>query len=225
MINRIILFLSFTVLFWFGCTKENNAPDIDLLSEFYPLKVGSVLIYQVDSTAYSNFTNTSTNFSFELKDSIVNSFSDLTGATNYRIERFKRNTSTEPWVFKQVYTRNKTIRAGEEFIDNQRFIRLVFPPLAGTRWNGNSKNTLGAIEYIVEDEISPLTINNLNFDSTVVVTEVNETNLIREDVVYTTYAKNIGLIKKDVTAVDKNISSGRITNGTKFVMEVKSYKN
>jgi hypothetical protein len=225
MASRIVLFLSFTVLIWSGCTKENNAPDIDLLSEFYPLKVGSVIIYNVDSTAYSNFTNTSTNFKFELRDSITNTFTDLSGATNYRIERFKRNTTSDPWVFKQVFTRNKTIRSGEEFINNQRFIRLVFPPLVGTEWNGNSKNTLGSVEYLIENEISPLTINNLNFDSTVVVTEVNETNLIREDVVYTTYAKNIGLIKKDVTAVDKNISSGRITNGSKYVLVVKSYKN
>jgi hypothetical protein len=225
MASRVILFLSFTVLIWSGCTKENNAPDIDLLSEFYPLKVSSVIIYSVDSTAYSNFTNTSTNFKFELKDSVTNTFSDLSGATIYRIERFKRNTSADAWIFKQVFTRNKTTRSGEEFINNQRFIRLVFPPLVGTKWNGNSKNTLGSVEYIVENEISPLTINNLNFDSTVVVTEVDETNLIREDVVYATYAKNIGLIKKDVTAVDKNISSGRITNGSKYILEVKSYKN
>ena len=225
MIKRSLSLLSLSMLLWCACTKENNAPAIDLLDQFYPLKVGSVIIYTVDSTAYSNFTNSSVNFKFELKDSTTNTFEDLAGNTNYRIERFKRNNTASPWVFKQVFTRSKTARAGEEFFNNQRFIKIVFPPIVGTKWNGNSKNTLGNQEYVIENEITALTIKSLNFDSTAVVTEVNETNLIREDVIYATYAKNVGLIKKDVTAVDKNISTGNITNGYKFVLEVIEFKN
>lgn len=224
MIKRSLSLLSLSMLLWCACTKENNAPAIDLLDQFYPLKVGSVIIYTVDSTAYSNFTNSSVNFKFELKDSVINTFQDLAGTTNYRIERFKRNNTLSSWVFKQVFTRNKTTRAGEEFFNNQRFIKLIFPPLAGTKWNGNSKNTLGNQEYVIENAIAPLIIKSLNFDSTVVVTEINETNLIREDVIYATYAKNLGLIKKDVTAIDKNIGTGKITNGYKFVLEIKEFK-
>jgi hypothetical protein len=225
MIKRSLALLSFALFLFSGCTKENNAPAIDLLNEFYPLKVGSVLIYSVDSTAYSNFSNTSTNFKFELKDSITNTFNDLAGITNYRVERYKRSNASFPWVFKQVFTRNRNTRSGEEFYNNQRFIKIVFPPLPGTEWNGNSKNNLGDQEYIIENEIAALSIKNLKFDSTVVVTEINDTNLIREDIIYSTYAKNIGLIKKEVTAVDKNINTGNITNGVKYILEIKEFKN
>ncbi|MBK0382477.1 hypothetical protein I5M32_05835 [Pedobacter sp. SD-b] len=207
-----------------ACTKESNAPAKDLQSEFYPLKVNAVLIYDVDSTAYSNFTNTSVNYKFELKDSITNTFDDLAGGLNYRIERYKRISPVSPWVFQQVFTRSKTLRDGEEFINNQRFIKIIFPPLAGSTWNGNSKNTIGEQDYTIENEIAPATINNLTFDSTIVVKEIDEQNLIREDLVNATYAKNVGLVQKEVTAVDKNISTGAITNGYKFTFKIKSIK-
>lgn len=224
MLKRIFLFSAICSIFLAACTKENTAPAIDLQSEFYPLKVGAVSIYDVDSTAYSNFTNSSQNFKFEIKDTVINTFQDLSGATNYRIERFKRSNTTSPWVFQLVFTRSKRLRSAEEFINNQTFIRLIFPPIEGSAWNGNSKNNIGEQEYIIEEDFSALSLNSLNFDSTVVVNEINETNLIREDVVNATYAKNVGLVQKEVKALDKNISTGRITNGFAFTIKIKSFK-
>ncbi len=222
MLERIFLFVAISSLILVSCTKENNAPAIELQSDFYPLKIGSVSIYDVDSTAYSNFTNSSINYKFEIKDSIANTFNDLAGVINYRIERYKRTNSTSKWVIQTVFTRNKSLRAAEEFINNQRFIRLIFPPLIGSMWNGNSKNTLGTQEFLIENNIVALSINTLNFDSTVVVKEIDEFNLIREDLVNVTYAKNIGLVQKIVTAVDKNISTGKITNGSVYSYKIKS---
>jgi len=224
MLKRILFLGAFCGILWSSCTKENNAPAIDLQSEFYPLKVGSVYIYDVDSTAYSNFTNSSVNFKFQLKDSIADTFLGLTGDTSYRVERYRKNTPSSNWVIQQVYSRNKTIRAGEEFINNQRFVRMVFPPIKGTFWNGNSKNNIGSQEYVIEDGISPLTVNTLSFDSTVTVKEIDEFNLIREDLSKTTYAKNVGLVQKLVTAVDKNISSGVITNGSVYSYKLSFFK-
>lgn len=224
MLKRIFLFSAICYLFLAACIKENTAPAIDLQSEFYPLKVGAVYIYDVDSTVYSNFTNSSQNFKFQIKDTITNTFQDLSGATNFRIERFKRLTTTSPWVFQLVFTRSKSLRAAEEFINNQTFIRLIFPPIKGSAWNGNSKNTIGAQEYTIKKDFSALSLNSLNFDSTLVVNEINETNLIREDVVNATYAKNVGLVQKEVKALDKNISTGRITNGFAFTIKIKSFK-
>ena len=56
------------------------------------------------------------------------------------------------------------------------------------------------------------------------VTEIDEKNLNREDVVYSTYAKNVGLVQREVKAVDKNISTGKITNGFAFTQKIKSFK-
>lgn len=222
--KRIFLFTLFGSLLFTACNKETYAPAVDLESNYYPLTIGAVYIYDVDSTAYSNFSNTSVNYQFEIKDSVSNTFVDLAGNTNYRIERYKRTDSTSPWLIQKVFSRNKNLRDGEEFIDNQRFIRIIFPPIAGTVWNGNSKNTLGEQDYVINDDVAPLIINNLNFDSTIVVNEIDESNLIRQDLVNATYAKNVGLVQKEVTAVDKDISSGKITNGYVYSLKIKSFK-
>ena len=224
MFRRIFVFIAFCLIFWVACTKVENAPAIELRSNYYPLKIGAVLLYDVDSTAYSNFTNTSQNFKFEVKDSITNTFQDLSGNVNYRIERFKRITKSSPWVFQIVFTRSKSLRAAQEFFNNQTFIRLIFPPIKGATWNGNSKNTIGEQAYLIEKDLSALSINSLSFDSTIVVTEIDSKNLIREDVVYCTYAKNVGLVQREVKAVDKNISTGKITNGFAFTQKIKSFK-
>lgn len=223
MLKRIFLLVTVSSLMFASCNKENNAPAIDLQSQFYPLKVGAVTIYDVDSTAYSNFTNSSVNYKFEIKDSVTNTFMDLTGITNYRIERYKRPINTSNWLFQVVFSRNKSLRAAEEFMNNQRFVRLIFPPIKGSSWNGNSKNVLGEQLYLINNDITSLQLNTFTFDSTVVVKEIDEFNLIREDLVNSTYAKNVGLVQKLVIAVDKNISTGKITNGTVYSFKVKSY--
>ncbi|MFC5281995.1 hypothetical protein [Pedobacter alpinus] len=224
MLKRIFYFIAFCSLTWVSCTKENNAPPIDLHPEFYPLNTGTVIIYDVDSTAYSNFTGTNVNFRFQIKDSVADTFTDLTGETIYRIERYKKNAGSTIWTIQQVIARNKTIRAAEEFINNQRFVRLVFPPAIGTIWNGNSKNNSGKQDYIIEDNILPLTVNTLDFDSTVTVKEIDEFNLLREDLILKTYAKNVGLVQTTVRAIDKNISTGVITNGAIYSYKIVSFK-
>lgn len=224
MLKRIFYFIAFCILTWVSCTKENNAPAKNLHPEFYPLNKGSVVIYDVDSTAYSNFTGTNVKFNFQLKDSVADTFTDLTGATVYRIERYKKPSGSNKWVFQQVIARSKTIRAAEELINNQRFVRLVFPPTKGTFWNGNSKNNIGKQDYAIEDDFTALTINNRSFDSTVTVKEIDEFNLIREDLVLKTYAKNVGLVELSVRAIDKNISTGVITNGTIYSYKINSFK-
>lgn len=224
MLKRLLYLGAFCCIIWCACTKENNAPPIDLQGEFYPLKLGSAYVYDVDSTAYSSFTGTNVNYKFQLKDSLAGIITSLTGDTSYRVVRYRRGTIASNWIVQQVFTRSKTTRSGEEFFNNQRFVRLVFPATEGTSWNGNSKNNIGEQEYIIEDGILPLTVNSLTFDSTITVKEIDEFNLIKEDLVKATYAKNVGLVQKTVTDVEKNINSGKITNGKVYSYKLSAFK-
>ncbi|RKD19516.1 hypothetical protein BCY91_13000 [Pelobium manganitolerans] len=215
---RKFLALAFGIcLFCFSCTKEHNAPPVNLEPEFYPLELGWVYIYDVDSANYDHFTPEF--YKYQIKDSVADTFMDLTGATNYRIERYKRLNENSPWAIQQVFSRNKSLRAAEEFIGNQRFVRLIFPPKAGSVWNGNSKNTLGEQDYVIEAEVAPLQLNGFEFDSTVTVKEIDEFNLIEEDLALSVYAKHVGLVQKTVTSIGKNIENGKTTSG-----KVYSYK-
>lgn len=218
-------FLSFIIISFIllSCTKENNAPARNFYYEYYPLTLKKVLVYTVDSTAYNNFNNSVTNYTFELKDSVASAYVNLTGDSVFRVERYKKEENSAIWAYQKTITRSRSVRIAQETIENQTFTRLIFPPEIYKEWNGNSKNTIGEQFYYISDFPFSTTINNHTFDSTVVVQQIDEVNLIREDIASEIYAKNIGLVQKDVAAIDKDISSGRITHGFMYSMKIKNF--
>ncbi len=209
------------LFFFTSCQKRESSPPADLKASYFPLKLNSSLIYEVDSTVYNDFTGTQTQYLFEIKDTVISTIESEEGGTTVYIERYKKSNSGE-WKFQKVISRSlKELRA-EEFIDNRRYVRLTFPPEKYKSWNGNTYNNQDQQEYYFKAVDIPLSINNLNFDSTAVVVQMEEENLIREDYSEEVYAKHAGLVKKTVTALDKDISSGRIIRGFVYTMKIKS---
>ena len=219
---KLIVGLSCCLLL-LACDKSENMPMPDLNSGYFPLKLNSEVIYDVDSTVYSDFNNSTTNFTFQLKDIVTNKFTDIQGDEAYRIERYKK-TATQDWFFQKVITRKITKNRAEEFIDNKRYVRLVFPTTLQATWNGNLYNDLGEWQHEVKELDVPLTIGGNQLDSTISINQYKEINLIREDIYDETYAKNIGLVIKEVKAIDKNISTGKITRGFSYKMQLSSWK-
>lgn len=207
----------------FSCNKSENAPQPEMGFNYFPLKINSEVVYNVDSTVYNNFNNSTTNYVFQLKDVVTDKFTDVQGDEVYRLERYKK-TNTEDWFFQKVITRKIVNNRAEEFIDNKRYVRLVFPQTLQSTWNGNLYNDLGVWQHEIKDLNVPLTIGANKLDSTIAIQQYKEVNLIREDIYDETYAKNIGLVIKEVKAVDKNISTGVITRGFKYRMELASWK-
>jgi len=177
----------------------------------------------MDSTVYNDFNNTITNYQFQLKDIVTETFTDLEGNKTYKIERYKR-TGTDPWVFQRIISRNVSNNRAEELIDNRRYVRLVFPQQLQRSWNGNLYNDQDPWIYTITALDKKLTIGTKNLDSTLTVQQYNEVNLIREDTYNETYAKHIGLVIKEVKAVDKDISTGRIKKGFAYKMQLFSYQ-
>jgi hypothetical protein len=210
-------------LLLFACTKEKNLPTPNLGLDYFPLKVASVNLYDVDSTVYSDFTNTSTQYKFQIKDSVLSKSLDIENKEVYRIERFKKIDNGD-WNFQQVMTKRITNNRAEEFSDNTRFIRLVFPAFLGTKWNGNLYNTQEAWPYEITAVDQSMAIGNNNVDSVLTISQYNEVNLIREDIYSESYAKHIGLVIKEIRALDKDISTGKIKKGLIYKLELSSYK-
>ncbi|ADY51354.1 hypothetical protein Pedsa_0781 [Pseudopedobacter saltans DSM 12145] len=214
MIRRLLLILTISI-FVLSCTKENNAPKRSLGFEFYPLKKGNIWVYDVDSTFYDKFYNgRSTNYVFQLKDSIADTYMSMVGDTVYRFERYKKTADSKVWTYQKTFTRSIHLRSAEENIDNQIFVRFIFPPKLGASWNGNSRNILEKQNYSVTKFPERLEIGNTMYDSVAVVQQSDEFNLIQEDIVSESYAKGIGLIKKEIRQIEKDISSGKIMHGT-----------
>ena len=218
-----IKLLILAVLFLYACDKSENLPQPEMGLNYFPLKVNATNIYNVDSVVYSDFTNTITTFQFLIKDSVVKEFTDIQGNSAYRVERYKK-TATQDWTFQKVITKKIIGNRAEEFIDNHRYIRLVFPISLQSEWNGNLYNSLEEWRHEVVAIDQPQTIGIINLDSTITIKQHDEVNLIREDIYTETYAKNVGLVKKEVKAVDKDITTQKIKRGFRYTMQLNSYK-
>ncbi|WP_410221661.1 hypothetical protein [Pedobacter sp.] len=220
---KYICLYALAVAILLSCNKHENAPALDMDLQYYPLKENSVNIYNVDSTVYNDFNNSITKYQFLIKDTVTNKYIDATGNTAYRIERYKKSGTTD-WSFQKVISRKVTSNRAEEFLDNRRYIRLVFPPVLNLKWNGNLYNDLEHWDYTITQLDEKQSVNSLNFNHTLTVEQINEVNFIREDIYIEKYAKEVGLISKEVRAIDKEISSGKIKKGFIYKMQLNTYK-
>jgi len=206
-----------------SCRKEKNTV-VDPGYNYFPNNVGHYVVYDVDSIVYDDFNSTVDTFKFQLKEYIQSIFMDNANRPTQRIERYKRkfNKSVSytliPWVLQDVWSANLTNAAAEKVEENQRFVKLVFAVSKNKTWNGNAQNTLGAQDYKYTFVHEPAFIGGTNFDSALVVTQLDKENLIEKQSYYEVYAKNTGMVSKQVIDVkSKTITIDpimeRITSG------------
>jgi hypothetical protein len=217
----VILFVLF-----FSC-KKDKPEIIDLGFNYRPLEVGIYVIYQADSIVYDDFFNPVKidTFSFKIKEKIEKTFTDASGNTAYQLYRYKKSSDTTNWVVTDVWfcyrEDNKRFIQEEE---NIKYVKLIFPPVKGEKWDGNAENTFAEKEYIYESVHIPETINNQKFDSVVTVNQSDyQNNLIYDKEYIEKYAKNIGMIYKKIYDVKKDITTQDIISGIHYELKVVAY--
>lgn len=203
-----------------SCKKEDSNFTSDSINDYFPLQVGKYITYDLDSTVIVNFGQGSMPFvvnHYQAMDVVDAQITDNLGRPAFRIIRYLRTDSTQPWapnnVFMAVSTRNSL-----EYVENNlRFLKLMVPIVNGFSWPGNSyidtyDNDLGVTylsgwNYTYDSVGMPLTINGLTLDSTITVDESNEflgqdpslpsTQYAEETYSIEKYGKGIGLIYRD----------------------------
>jgi hypothetical protein len=77
----------------------------------------------------------------------------------------------------------------------------VFPVDRNKTWDGNAYNTIGAWDYKLVDANIKRTIAGKGFDSTAQVLQINKINVIEKKYYMEIFAKNVGLVYKEVIDV------------------------
>ncbi len=147
-------------------------------------------------------------------------------ATTYRLERFWKVNITDTWEIKDVWTREKTSTAYAQVEENVKYTKLIFPVKGGQTWNGNAYNSEAELSYEYDSIHQPYTIENLSFDSTVIILQQDNVNAIEYQKAKEVFAKDIGLIYK--SAKDLSINFFDITDineGTELEMKLISHGN
>lgn len=188
------LFVLWTALS--GCRTGSDLP-IDPDYDFVPLETGRYSVYEVQETHYERNTSP-VQRTYQLKETIGPTYTDVTGRTAYRLLRYRRISSDQPWQVDSIWSarlvNNEVIRTE----NSQDFVKLVYPVSNGLRWNGNRYNLLEPDEYEARNVGQPFSVSG-NDIPTVTVVAQNDSTLIILDKRLDTYAHKIGMIYKERT--------------------------
>lgn len=230
------LFVLTAAFFLIGsCKKDEQIPDTG--HSYFPNNIGHWCIYEVDSAVYDDFENDTDVYRYQVKEVVESYFTDNSGRQAMRIERYKRPYidsipyANLPWTISRVWSFVRTASEAEKVEENQRFIRLTFVPRNGKKWNGNAYNTIGEWEYKYTSVDAPYMINAMNFDSTLCVVQKDEINLLNRRYYLERYARNVGMIEKNVIDVyDDSLVVGvpvtdRIHGGVIYNIKLVSWGN
>lgn len=204
--------------------KKDVAPPLDVGYGYFPTNVGHWIIYDVVTIEHDAPVNKHDTAVFQIKEIIESTFLDNEYRETQRIERYLRSDSTLPWVIKDVWFSNLTSSTAEKVEENVRFIKLIFPISLEKTWDGNVSNPQDIWNYEYTEVDAPYTINILSFDSTVTVLQIDEGNLIEKNYALEIYAKNVGMIYKELLLLETEVD-GTITIGSELTMNINSYGN
>lgn len=203
--------LSFVVaVFALSSCNEIEDYSFDHEYEYYPLEIGHFVIYDVDSIVFDDFTGTSDTFNYQKMHVIDSAFTDNSGRQAHKIIRYQRSNSTQPWLLSDVWQAVQTQSSLEVVEENQRFIKLLFPPEEGQSWHGHKyldivdgNEWMENWEYSITALNVAENINGLQLDSTLTVLQHDEENLIEKYYGEEKYAKHVGLVYKKLINLEK----------------------
>lgn len=198
-----------------GCSKTTETIRSNSIQSYMPLEIGKFIVYNLDSTVYTNLGSKIEVRSYQIKDTIQSFTTDNLGRKVYRISRLMRSQiDSNNWL--NIYTYNAIADSTRlEIIEaNQRYLKLMVPIKEGFSWKGNTYiNTisnpelqfLNNWEYRYMDVQKNISINNIGFSNTVSVLQRNDTinnptnKNVFSEINYSkeVFAENIGLVFKE----------------------------
>ncbi len=183
-----------------NCKKSDNQPA-EMFYTYFPTEIGVWTEYEVHQVVHNASVGTDTSHFF-LKEVVAEEFIDNQGRVTFRIERFKKDSLNGTYALSDVWYSNLTNTTAEKVEENIRFVKLVFPVKAGKSWDGNAYNSEIEWEYEYDSLHIERTYNNLTFDSTIKVQQIDNVNPIQNQVAYEVYANYIGLIRKSYVNIE-----------------------
>lgn len=205
-----------------GCRKDEETP-YDPGYAYFPTDPGRWVEYRVDSAWRNDPVGLWDSTSYQLREEITNHFTDAEGRPAQRLLR-SRLDSTGNWGPKDVWWQVRTTRNAERSEENQRRIKLIFPPRTGQYWNTNALNTGQPYELTYLEVDVPWSINGMSFDSTLLVKTTYPNNAVVANTYYERYAKHVGLVYRQVDSTNTQYTSGGIqVRGTWYKQVITAY--
>lgn len=214
------------LLYTSACKKDHPVKTIDLGYNYFPLEEGKWLIYDVDSIVHDDNNQTIDTFNYQIKEVLTSSYLDNDGWRVYKVERYKRTGTANnwnEWKLDKVWSTKKDNNLAIKTQENIPYVKFVFPPKTGKRWNGyayyDTTNFSDTVFQFVNVDVA-YEINGLSLDSTAEILQFENVNFIEERTKKEVYARNIGLVYFELIDLDLQRNAG-----VEYAEKLNSYGN
>ena len=185
-----------------SCENDNSVseplnPIPERHRDYIQLEVGMTLTYRLDSIIYDNFTGTLDTTRYQVIHRVQEQTLDSAKTEAFLLKRTVRTINEGKVLESALYRARKTNEEYQVFRNNRRTLALDFPLSEGHEWDGNAYNTQDSQIYNVKAIHEPATILNNQYDSTLLVQEEDQDNLIERNASKTRYAKEIGPVFRE----------------------------
>jgi hypothetical protein len=221
--NKPFLFTVFVIVtILTACNKTEDYPTSPL-SDYNLQTPGKYIIYKLDSLLFINFGKEDTVVSYFAKDSVDALVTDSLGRLAYRILHYLSTSQSGPWQPDNTFLTVPTTYSVEFIENNLRYIKLQSPIQNNFSWKGNAYidtydvniavsdipdwnlTYLDDWDYIYQDVYQSAIIGSIQLDSTITVTERDETigdttdinSYSERNFSIEQYAKGIGLVYRN----------------------------
>ncbi len=184
--------------FLLAACEPNESPRPDPGYDYFPLETGAYVEYEVTETRYALAQPAQTR-TYRIMESTGKKYTDASGQDVYPIERSVREGNA--WRADSVSSGWRTADRAFRVENGYVFIKIQFPAKERSRWNGNLFNVFGERLFEVKNVDKPLTLGTFTFDQTLTVVQQNDSTLLSLRRSQETYARNVGLIKREETNV------------------------
>lgn len=210
--NLLSASLLVVLLLFAGCKKEEDPVALEIPGlDYFPLESGRFVVYEADSTVYSDVPKDTLYYRYLIKEKIEEKIGEEDGSSLYRLNRYIKwfdpatPYDSMEWKVKEAWL----VKANKQRIivqeNNLSYVKLIFPTLQGAQWNGNAFNTMDRVNYRYEGVDQPLSMNGLNFSKSLKVTQYLDTaNAIKYDLNIEQFATNVGLIYRQNEHLESN---------------------
>lgn len=218
-----------TCLLWvllLSCQQADVAVS-DPGTDYLPLETGRYIMYDVTEQRYS-LTAAPVLTTYQLKETIGAVYVDVTGLPAYRIQRYRRANTQATWQPDSLWTARNSAQAAIRTENGADFVKLVYPLAERNEWNGNAYNQFQKDIYMLRQVRKPYTIGTQTFAETATVVQHSDSNLVAQDKRIEVYAKQVGLIYREVVQLQfcssaTCVGKGQVDFGVRRYVRVASY--
>lgn len=198
-----------------SCSDSDTDPITPY--DYFPLAVGQFQIYQVNEEVYSSGVKEPVLKNWQEKDEVSKVSLDSAGSRRVIVSRFTRNTSAQSWQKIKEYSVRHDPDKVIVNLDNEVLTPLVFPYSLQVTWDGYQYFSLDDddprynTKHHYENINQPLTVNSLQFDKTIKVSErTDTTGKTQYRLGYKEYAAGVGLVVDEQTNFDYLQENGEL---------------